>query len=55
MHKGLNITFWNMRSLFNKFESLTCEVTSLAHDFFDISESWLQNELMLLVYQIIAL
>ena len=45
MHKGLKFIFWNVRSLFNKIDSLICELPNLAPDVLNISESWLQNEL----------
>ena len=45
MHKGLKFIFWNVRSLFNKIDSLICELPYLAPDVLNISESWLQNEL----------
>ena len=56
MHKGLKFIFWNVRSLFNKIDSLICELPNLAPDVLNISESWLQMNyrIILLVYQTIA-
>ena len=45
MHKGLKIVFLNVRSLYNKFDSIKQEIDSLAPDVINISETWLHNQM----------
>ena len=45
MHKGLKVLFWNVRSLYNKFDSISHEIKKMEPDILNISESWLQVNL----------
>ena len=41
MGKGLNIMYWNVRSLLNKLDSIKQEIVRIKPDVLNISESWL--------------
>ena len=45
MHKGLQVLFWNVRSVYNKIVSIRQEIDLLAPDILNISETWLQEQL----------
>ena len=45
MNKGLNIVFWNIRSLINKIDSVRLEIENIKPDMFNINESWLHEDI----------
>ena len=45
MIKGLNIVFWNIRSLLNKIDSVRLEIENIKPDVFNINESWLHEDI----------
>ena len=45
MTKGLKMMFWNLRSLYNKFDTIKEEIGKLALDILNISETWLHNQM----------
>ena len=45
MGKGLNIVFWNVRSLSNKFDSIRHEVSELQSNVIHICETWLHDKI----------
>ena len=45
MHEGLQVVFWNVRSLYNKIDSISQEIDLLAPDILNISETWLHEQL----------
>ena len=45
MGKGLHVLFWNVRSLYNKIDSIHYEIAKLQPDIFNISESWLNENI----------
>ena len=45
MYKGLKVMFWNVRSLYNKFDSVKQEIELLAPEVININETWLHNQM----------
>ena len=45
MGKGLKVIFWNVRSLFNKLDSICDEILKEQPDILNISETWLNLNL----------
>ena len=58
MGKGLNVLFWNVRSIYNKLDSIRHEVNNMQPDILNMSETWLNenicsNEIALVGYTIL--
>ena len=45
MNKGLKIVFWNVRSLYNKIDSIRLEVENIKPDILNINETWLHDNI----------
>ena len=45
MNKGLKIIFWNVRSLYNKIDSIRLEVENIKPDILNINETWLHDNI----------
>ena len=45
MGKGLNVMFWNVRSLPNKLDTIRYETNNINPDIMNISESWLHSNI----------
>ena len=45
MGKGLRVLFWNVRSIYNKIDSIRYEVDNLQPDILNISETWLNENI----------
>ena len=45
MNKGLKIVFWNVRSLYNKIDTIRLEVDNIKPDILNINETWLHDNI----------
>ena len=45
MGKGLKGLFWNVRSIYNKLDSIRHEVNNLQPDILNMSETWLNENI----------
>ena len=45
MNNGVIIVFWNVRSLYNKIDTIRLEVDSIRPDIVNINETWLHNNI----------
>ena len=45
MGKGLKMVFWNVRSMYNKFDSIKYEVLDFQPDIINLCETWLHNNI----------
>ena len=45
MGKGLKVIYWNIRSIYNKINSIRCEITEIQPDILNISETWLNDNI----------
>ena len=45
MHHGMKVIFWNVRSLYSKFDVISHELTKTSADIVNISETWLREEM----------
>ena len=45
MGKGLNIVYWNVRSLISKIDSIRLEIHDMHPDIISICETWLHNNI----------
>ena len=44
-NKGLKVVFWNVRSLYNKIDSIRLEIYKTNPDIVNINETWLHNDI----------
>ena len=45
MGKGLKVLFWNIRSIYNKIDSVRYEIDKLQPDIININETWLNDNI----------
>ena len=45
MNKGLKIVFWNVRSLYNKIDTIRLEIENIKPDILNINETWLHDDI----------
>ena len=45
MNKGLKIVFWNVRSLYNKIDTIRLEVDNIKPDILNTNETWLHDNI----------
>ena len=45
MDKGLKIVFWNVRSLYNKIDSIRLEIEKANPDILNVCETWLHSDI----------
>ena len=45
MNKGLKIVFWNVRSLYNKIDTIKLEVDNIKPGILNINETWLHDSI----------
>ena len=45
MDKGLKVIFWNVRSLYNKIDSIRHEIDKINPDILNVCETWLHDDI----------